>query len=154
MLKRLFLSVLLVVLGSSFCTGADPDAILGTWNTSDMDGKIEIYKCGNAYCGKIVHLKKPNFPKDDDSGMAGLPKVDRNNPIPEMRDRPLLGLILIEGFHYSGNNTYEGGKIYNPEDGREYKAKITLQENNRLLLRGFIGIPLIGRTETWTRAKG
>ena len=144
-------TMLAVMLVTSLVYGADADSILGSWNTADRNAKIEIYKCGPEYCGRISYLKEPNFSPRDKGGMAGLPRVDRNNPEPQLRLRPLLGLSLIEGFHYAGNNTWKGGRIYNPEDGRKYKAKITLSQGNRLKLRGFVGMSLLGRTETWTR---
>jgi uncharacterized protein (DUF2147 family) len=144
-------AMLAVMFVASLVYGADADSILGSWNTADKDAKIEIYQCGPEYCGRISYLKEPNYSSKDKGGMAGLPRVDRRNPDPHLRIRPLLGLRLIEGFHYAGDNTWEGGRIYNPDDGRKYKAKITLSKGNRLLLRGFVGISLLGRTETWTR---
>jgi uncharacterized protein (DUF2147 family) len=144
-------TMLAVMLITSLVYAADADSILGSWNTANMDAKIEIYKCDLEYCGRISYLREPNFPPKDKGGMAGLPRVDRNNPEAEFRIRPLLGLRLIEGFYYAGNNTWKGGRIYNPEDGRKYKAKITLSQDNRLKLRGFVGVSLLGRTETWTR---
>lgn len=134
--------------------GADADAIVGLWNTSENDARIEIYRCGAQYCGRISHLEEPNYPPDDEGGMAGLPVVDRNNPDPELRTRPLIGLRLMEGFRYMGHNTWEGGRIYNPEDGRMYKAKISLAGSERMMLRGYWGISLLGRTETWVRSVG
>jgi uncharacterized protein (DUF2147 family) len=144
-------TMLAVMFITSLVYAADADSILGLWNTADKDAKIEIYQCGLEYCGRISYLKEPNFPAKDKDGMAGLTRVDRNNPEPQLRLRPLLGLRLLEGFHYAGNNTWKGGRIYNPEDGRKYKAKITLSQGDRLRLRGFVGVSLLGRTETWTR---
>ncbi len=132
--------------------GAEADAIVGLWNTAENDARIEIYKCGTQYCGKISYLQEPNYPPDDKGGMAGLPLVDRNNPNPELRQRPLVGLKFMEGFRYKGDHTWEGGRIYNAEDGKIYHAKIKLAEGNRLMLRGYWGISLLGRTETWVRS--
>ena len=134
--------------------GADADAIIGLWNTAENDARIEIYQCGTEYCGRISYLEEPNYPPDDKEGMAGLPMVDRNNPNPELRNRPLIGLRFMAGFRYLGTNTWDGGQIYNAENGKMYKAKISLADNNRLMLRGFWGISLLGRTETWVRSIG
>jgi uncharacterized protein (DUF2147 family) len=131
--------------------GADGDAIVGIWNTMDNDARVEIYRCGSEYRGRISYLEEAIYPADDDLGMAGLPKVDRHNPDPALRHRPLLGLTFLEGFHYEGNGIWENGRIYNPENGKVYKARISLTAGNRLLLRGYWGVSLLGRTETWMR---
>jgi uncharacterized protein (DUF2147 family) len=136
---------------ASFTFAADEDKILGLWDTPENDCKIEIFRCGNKYCGRIAWLKEPYYPADDDGGMAGKPIVDRENPNPDLRTRPLLGLQILEGFIYIGKNVWEKGIIYNPEVGKIYKCKLTLSAPNRLEVRGFIGIPLLGGTSIWTR---
>jgi uncharacterized protein (DUF2147 family) len=132
--------------------GGDAEGIVGVWNTSENDARIEIYRCGAEYCGKISYLQDPNYPADDKEGMAGLPLMDRYNPDPALRKRPLVGLSFMEGFRYLGHNTWDGGRIYNPENGKKYKATISLADSNRLMLRGYWGISLLGRTETWVRS--
>jgi uncharacterized protein (DUF2147 family) len=143
----LFMSLILT---ASSAFGADEDQILGIWNTAGST-RTEIFKCGENYCGKIVELKEPNFPADDKRGMAGQPKVDRNNPDPDLKTRPVLGLQMLEGFTYSGGNVWKGGRIYDPNNGKLYKCKMTLTAPNQLGVRGYIGISWIGRTEIWTR---
>jgi uncharacterized protein (DUF2147 family) len=147
---RLLLTAALLALPITVL-GADADAIIGLWNTSDNDARIEIYRCGTAYCGRISEIDEPRYPVDDEKGMAGLPRVDRNNPDPRLRNRPLVGLMLLEGFRWTGNNSWEGGRIYSPENGKRYKALIGLTDKRHLLLRGYVGISLLGRTETWVR---
>jgi uncharacterized protein (DUF2147 family) len=146
-------SVLLstILLLVSFAFAADEDKILGLWNTPENDCKIEIYKCGNKYCGRIAWLKEPLYPADDDGGMADKPIVDRENPSPDLWARPLIGLQLMEGFTYIGKNVWEKGTIYNPDNGKTYKCKMTLSAPDRLEVRGFIGISLFGGTSIWTR---
>ncbi len=130
-----------------------PDAVLGKWWNEEKDAQVEIYSCEGKYCGKIVMLKEPNYPADDPKGMAGKPKVDRENPEADMRGRPLLGMNLVWGFTPAGENVWEGGLIYNPREGKTYKCKLTLESPDRLKVRGFIGISLIGKTNVWTRVK-
>jgi uncharacterized protein (DUF2147 family) len=144
----LLLTFLLLV---SIAFAADEDRILGLWNTPGNDCKIEIFKNGRKYCGRIVWLKEPLFPADDDGGMAGRPVVDRENPNPSLRSRPLIGLQLIEGFTYIGKNVWEKGTVYDPDKGQTYRCKMTLYDPNHLEVRGFIGIPLLGGTSIWTR---
>jgi uncharacterized protein (DUF2147 family) len=132
--------------------GADADAIVGLWDTQDKDAKIEIFKCDLEYCGRIAHLEEPTYSPDEMGGMADRPKVDRFNPDPALRKRPLVGLRFMEGFRYKGGNTWDGGRIYNPENGKFYKARISLRDGRRLMLRGYWGISLLGRTEVWVRS--
>jgi uncharacterized protein (DUF2147 family) len=150
-----FLVLVLVILASPCAVlGAEADAIVGIWNTADNDAKIEIFQCGDTYCGRIFYLEEPTYPAGDKGGMAGLPKVDRYNPNPELRQRPLVSLTFLEGFRFLGDNTWDSGRIYNPEDGKIYKARISLADRNHVLLRGYWGISLLGHTETWVRSSG
>lgn len=131
--------------------GADADAILGLWSLTDRKAQFEIYKCGSEYCGKISYLSEPNYPSTEKLGFAGLPIMDLQNPDPALRGRSLLGLPLLEGFRYVGGDTWEGGRIYNPEDGKKYRCKLWLDGENQLKVRGYLGFSLFGRTETWVR---
>ncbi len=155
--KTLFLSFLALTLftgAPALLSAANPDAILGVWMTSDEDARIEIYRCGEHYFGKIKHLDDPYYPSSDERGMGGQPRVDRNNPDPELRNRPMVGLTFIKDFRYTGENSWEGGRIYNPDNGKFYRARISLADKDHLLLRGYLGISLLGRTETWVRWTG
>ena len=102
-------------------------------------------------CTLVVSLKESNWPPGGEQGRGGQPKNDRNNPDPKLRDRPIVGLEFMHGFTYSGKKRWENGKVYDPENGKTYKCKLTLVSTNRLDVRGFIGISLIGRTEVWAR---
>jgi uncharacterized protein (DUF2147 family) len=149
-----FTSMLLLIIllvPRAFGNSTNGDAILGSWSTMDREARFDLYKCGSEYCGKISYLQEPNYPPAEKQGLAGLPKTDRNNPDPQLRGRHLLGLPLLEGFRYAGGNSWEGGRIYNPEDGRKYRCRLWLDEENRLKLRGYVGLSLLGKTETWIR---
>ncbi len=129
------------------------DDILGSWFNQDKDAKIEIFKCGNDYCGKIVWLKEPVYPAGSKEGAPGTPKIDNKNPDAARQKTPLIGLQIVNGLQFSGDNLWKNGKIYDPDSGKTYSAKATLTSHDQLDLRGFIGVSLIGRTEKWTRAK-
>ena len=60
---------------------------------------------------------------------------------------------ILSGFTHSGGNLWEGGQIYDPQEGKTYKCKMTLETSDHLKVRGFIGISLIGRTNDWARVK-
>ena len=115
--------------------------------TGSKKGHVQIYKQGDKYFGKIIWLKEPN----DEA--TGKPKLDKNNPDAAKKSRPILGMINLNNFAYDGDNVWEGGKIYDPENGKEYSCKMKLVSANQLDVRGFIGVSLIGRTDNWTRVK-
>ncbi len=146
------LSMLFVFIMATSSHAADSDAVLGVWDTEKKDARIEIYKCGGKYCGRIVWMKEPNYTAYDKAGRIGKPIVDDKNPNPEVRNRPVLGLTIMKDFAYAGENHWEDGKVYDPETGKTYSATMTLASPRRLHLRGYILFSLFGRTSTWTRA--
>jgi len=145
----LIAGVILLVSTSIFAEGADD--ILGVWDNQEKDAKIEIFKCGQKYCGKIVWLKEPNYPAGSNEGPPGTPRLDNNNPDPALRTRPVIGLRIIHDFVYTEGGLWKGGKVYDPKNGKTYSGKMTLVSHGQLNLRGFIGISIIGRTAIWTR---
>lgn len=121
----------------------NPDAIVGVWLNSTGKGQIQIYKQGNKYYGKLIWLKEPNDEK-------GKPRLDANNPNDELKTKPLLGLIILRDFKHD-DDEWKGGRIYDPQNGKDYKCFMKLKDNKTLNVRGYIGISLLGRTEVWTR---
>lgn len=145
MLLYLFL---LLTAGTSFAAG--PGSVLGVWKTEGEKSHVEISRCGDTLCGRIVWLKEPLYTKDAD-GPVGKPKTDRNNPNPAKQSLPIVGLKIMDGFVPDGEARWEKGTIYDPENGRTYRCKMKLVSPDRLEVRGFIGISLVGRTTTWVR---
>jgi uncharacterized protein (DUF2147 family) len=143
MKKLFFITALFLLSSASSSFAQSPDAILGQWITEGEKSYVEIYKCEQLYCGKIVWLKNP---KDEE----GREKVDKKNPDESLRNRKLLGLPILWSFRHNGENLWENGKIYDPQDGKTYSCKMTL-EGEKLKVRGFIGFSLLGRTAVWTR---
>jgi uncharacterized protein (DUF2147 family) len=125
----------------------NPDAVLGTWLNGTKRGHVQIYKQGDKYFGKLIWLKEPNDPA------TNKPKLDAKNPDAKLQSRPLINLNIMTGFEFDGGNVWDEGKIYNPEDGKTYSCKMTLKDANTLDVRGYVGISLIGKTQTWTRIK-
>ena len=141
------LILLLSILLSAASVSAPPsaDAIVGVWANGSGKGHIQIYKTGNKYNGKIVWLKEPN-------GKDGQPKIDRHNPDPSKRARPVMGMVMLRNFVFD-DGEWTDGYIYNPQDGKEYKAYIKMNNSNEIAVRGYMGISLIGKTDTWTRVR-
>jgi uncharacterized protein (DUF2147 family) len=123
----------------------DPDDIIGVWKTGTGKGMVKIYKEGDIYYGKIVWLLTPNDPK------TNKPQLDAKNEDASLRTRPILGMINLKGFKSNGKNSWSGGLIYNPEDGKEYKCVMTLKSDGTLNVRGYVGIKMFGKTQTWTK---
>ena len=121
------------------------DRLLGVWEPSNGRARVKIEKIGVKYYGKIVWLKEPNDPE------TGKPKVDKNHPDEASKTRAILGLVNIWGFNYKGENVWDEGNIYDPKNGNTYSCTVKLQNANSLEVRGYIGVSIIGRTDTWTR---
>ena len=143
---RLQIPLLLILLLTplTFSQDRDTGGILGQWLTAGGESRVEVYRCDSTtYCGKIVWLRDPL--KD------GKPVIDDKNPEDSLKSRPVLGLQILRGFTYAGDRLWSGGKIYDPKSGNDYSAKMTLVDEQNLDLRGYVVIPLFGRTEKWTR---
>jgi uncharacterized protein (DUF2147 family) len=152
MMNKLIMHVLMsLILLSPIAVYAGADDILGVWDNQEKNAKIELFKCGENYCGKIVWLKEPNYPEGSEEGVPGTPKLDNKNSDPDLRKTPRLGLAIVRDFVHAGGNKWVDGKVYDPKNGKTYSGKMTLVAPNQLEMRGFIGISLLGRTATWTR---
>ena len=123
---------------------AESDKIVGVWEVGSGKARVKITKYGDKFGGKIVWLKEPTYPD-------GTKKVDKNNPDETKRTTPLLGYNNLLGFSYKGKSEYDGGTIYDPENGSVYNCNISLQDDNTIEVRGYIGVSLFGRTDTWKR---
>ena len=132
------------------------DAVTGKWLTEPGDkggrARVEVRKEGSRYVGRIVWLEEPNF---EDGPHKGQAKMDLENPDNSLRERPIIGLAILSGMTYEGDGTWGGGTIYDPANGKTYKAKMSLDSNGDATLdvRGFIGVSLFGRTTTWKRVE-
>ena len=94
-------------------------------------------------CGKIVWLKEPL--------RNGKPKLDDNNPEEKLRSRPIQGMVFMKDFNYDENNKWDDGTIYDPKSGKTYSCYMKVLSKDKMEVKGYIGISLIGRTQTWTR---
>lgn len=143
MKKLILLSFILAFSARLFSqTPITADAIKGIWASNLEKGHVEITRDGDKYNGRIIWLKVPAYPD-------GTPKVDKNNPDKEKRDAPLVGLLVLKDLVFVKDH-WENGSIYDPESGKTYSCRITLKDN-KLDLRGYMGVSQIGRTQTWTK---
>ncbi len=120
------------------------DDIVGVWLTAGKEpAKIQIFKSGEKYFGKITWL---TYPEEN-----GKPRIDNNNPDRTKRNNQIIGLVILNGFQFDGKEEWEDGRIYDPENGKTYSCYLSLKDRITLNVRGYVGISLFGRTETWTR---
>jgi uncharacterized protein (DUF2147 family) len=129
-----------VGLFASHALGAGRSAIPieGTWLTEDYGGVIDIEPCGSRYCGRIV----------------GLAAAATGNPLPkDVNGNSRCGLEIIQGLAETGAGEWTGN-ITNPDDGQIYNARLSVDDRGRLHLRGYVLVPLLGETQTWTRYGG
>jgi uncharacterized protein (DUF2147 family) len=135
---RQLIFIILITISFTAFGQPKPDAIVGEWLTAAKDGKVQIYKSGNKFFGKISWGNRPNG-------------KDTNNPDPKLRDQNLIGLVILKDFSFNGKDKWEDGTIYDPNNGKTYSCVIRLKDEKTLEVRGYIGISLLGRTEVWTR---
>lgn len=145
-MKKVISSILMLFIGFSMAIadGNEADKILGTWLVGSGKAHIKITKYGDKYQGKIVWLKEPKNEKGEN-------KVDKNNPDATKRKTPLLGITNMIGFRYVGDKQWQHGTIYDAESGKTYSCNIKMLDESILEVRGFVGVSLFGRTDTWKR---
>jgi uncharacterized protein (DUF2147 family) len=138
------LAALLSVLLPTLTFGADDAASpLGFWKNDEAT--FEIFADQGKVGGKIIAMREPRTPEGKD-------KTDIHNPDPSKRERPIIGLVFMSGFTQKSSTRWETGKIYDPKTGNTYSCFLALDGPEKIKMRGFLGISLIGRTEVWTRA--
>ena len=133
----------LAILLFTATSGADQADAVGRWLSGNVDVWIDVRIEGNRLFGVTAGI--PNIRTGEP------PRLDDLNPDPALRSRSLNGLEILSGLKYAGNNKWTGGTIYNPDSGKTYRCNATLVDRNTLKLRGYIGFPLFGRSDTWTR---
>jgi uncharacterized protein (DUF2147 family) len=140
-MKKLF-STLLFAFSGLFMYAQTADALVGTYLKADGKSKVEFFKSGETYSGKVVWLKEPN----DDKGN---PKKDPKNPDKSLRERPLMGMITITGLKYDGEGKYVEGKAYRPAEGDEVKFRVKVNGDGTVSVTGSkYGF---SKTETWKK---
>jgi len=129
---------------AAFAQAASP---VGTWKTIDDEtGKpkalVRITDEGGVLTGKIEKLFRP---ADQDQNPKCVKCSDAR------KDQPIIGMTILSGLKKEGND-YTGGQILDPSNGKTYKSKASLADNgSKLEVRGYVGAPMFGRTQTWQR---
>ena len=140
-MKTYFILGFLLISQSSFS-----QTILGKWTTIDDEtgnkkAVVEVFEEQGKFFGKIIEILEPEKRKQKCTKCEGGDK-----------DKPILGLTIIKGLIKNGSS-YEGGEITDPKNGKIYRCKISLEGKDKLIVRGYLGISLFGRSQTWVRQK-
>ena len=133
-------ALLMLVIQSRFASSEVPD---GTWLFANRVA-VQVFECSGLACGRIVWLLRPRTPD-------GHPDVDRLNPDPALRQRPLCGLTIIWGLRPDGAGRWSNGSLYDPQDGNTYDVTAERIAPDKLSARVYRSVPLLGRTEILIR---
>lgn len=133
-----FFAVAALLLTRTLCV-ADT-GVVGTWRGPE-NSVISIAPCGGSLCAQVLS-----------TGDETAARVDTNNPDAALRTRPLCGLQIGQGFHGNDPNKAEGGRLYDPRSGKTYKGSM-ISQGDVLLLRGYVGVSMFGRTARWSRVQ-
>jgi uncharacterized protein (DUF2147 family) len=134
--------VLMLVLTLPFSALADRDNVTGYWATTDSI--FEIYRQDDTLLGQVRALREPAYSANEDPDRAGESRMDLNNPDTDLQSRKIIGLHMFSEYEYKGGQWQ--GKIYDPESGNTYQSKMTISKDGLLEIRGYIGLPMFGRT--------
>lgn len=122
----------------------------GVWLHDNERIRVEIAPCderrSEPLCGKIVWLENP-----DDEG--GGPRLDTENPDQAQRGQLVIGTTVLRGLVRSGPGLWTDGTIYNPDDGKTYRARVTVVDPSTVHVRVYVLLPLFGETKVWTRVE-
>ena len=149
--KRTIVFTIFLLAATEFSVAQNPaDRILGTYYviepSSKEESKVQIYKTDKGtYFGKVIWMKNPNMPD-------GTPKRDIKNPDPSLRNTRGDQIVLVKNFTYnSKTGEWVNGEIYNPVEGKTYKCKMAFESDTKLKVRGYIGVPALGRSMYWKK---
>jgi len=116
---------------------------VGHWQVVNSDGspggKVDTYLTDGKLFGRVTEVRPGRTPKDVCDKCSG-----------EYKNELILGMVIMRNFHPEGDDWVDG-TVVDPENGKEYKGKIWAVSKDSLKMRGYVGISLLGRTETWTR---
>jgi len=143
MKKSVIYSVLFVFAG---IISMQAQSVIGKWKTIDDEtgaakSIVEIYQNNGKVYGKVVQVLE----KGKEDKVCEECKGDKKN-------KPIKGMVIIDGLS-KNDDEWDGGKILDPKSGKEYKCVISLENENKLKVRGYVGFSLLGRTQYWTRVK-
>ena len=140
--STLLISLLLLLTGFDYII--PKERLVGMWEAEDRDLQIEIFEDGGAFSGRMTYFKCTS-----DEIMRT--SKDIENPNKALRSRNLLGLTLVTKLNYQGENVWDDGKIYDPNSGNTFEARIHLIDENTAIVRGYWKYRWLGRSMKFKR---
>ena len=148
-MNRTISSLLTLTAGALLSTSVFAASLNGTqWQTVDEKTNekkaiVLLTETNGQLSGKIIKVLNPADAKEKCTKCKGA-----------LKNKPIQGLNFLTGFKADGGNEWTDGKLVDPESGKVYSGKIKLSNNGQSLdLRGYVGVPMFGRSQTWTRIK-
>lgn len=140
-MKKILLTLVFIV--AATVTGVAQD-VIGKWKTIDDDtgeakSIVEVYQKDGKIYGKVIEILNP---AKKDATCKDCPG--------DAKGKPIQGLVILKDLKKDGKE-YSGGTIMDPNSGKVYKCYISLEEPNKLKVRGYVGFALLGRTQYWQR---
>lgn len=145
-------AVVLLAAAAGYAGAQQPaPSAAGLWKTIDDNSKAEksyvrITESGGVYSARIEKLLDPNTPKD----------ITCTECTDERKGQPVLGMVIMKGVKREADDPtrYDGGEILDPNNGKTYRVRLRVTDGGtKLDVRGYIGTPLLGRTQTWIRVE-
>ncbi|WP_348813802.1 DUF2147 domain-containing protein [Flavobacterium maritimum] len=133
--------LLIVTFSNQLFAQTNENEIISKWESDKKDVILEVFKKGDKYYGRYLWGKE--IVQND----GKTSKKDTENPDPKLRSRNVIGITSLTGLTWNGKE-YVDGKIYNAPSGDTYSCKLWIKKN-KLYLRGFLGISLLGQTATF-----
>lgn len=143
------LSACLIAFTLSSVYAQSPDPAIGVWKTIDDKTNqpaslIKIEQVNGVLEGTIIKT----FPRPNET-----PLVNCNLCKDDRKDKPIVGMKIMTDLKQDQAGVWSGGKILDPKDGEVYKVKIATEDGKKMDVRGYIGVPLLGRTQVWYKAE-
>ena len=144
-MQRIVLPIMALIMTVPVLAKANDDKVIGTWLNQDETAHVRIFKATNGnYYGKIEWLKnKPD-------------RLDVNNPDESKQSEPLMGLMILKGFSYDAEKEqWNGGTIYDPDNGKTYDCYMWFGDDPNLLsIKGYVlGMKFVGRETKWKKVE-
>jgi len=155
-MKKYFFNSLLMALvwlltGIAYAqnSSSPADRICGQWMSSEKNLLVTVYRDGATYKGKMTWFKS------EDNSKTMEEWTDKHNPDLKLRNRKLLGLVVLTSLAYDArSHTWEGGRIYESRSGKTWDAAVTLLNDEQMKVTGYWHFKFIGRAMSFHKVAG
>ncbi|SFB11628.1 DUF2147 domain-containing protein [Algoriphagus aquimarinus] len=136
--------IFFLLLGAGNVHAQSKSKIVGVWFNTDKTAQIEIMENNDEMIGKLIWIQR------EEGDLEAF--TDTVNSDSSLRERPLMGLTILEGLKYK-DGIWSDGKIYDPKSGITYTCDLQLKKKDILEIKGYLGDSWVSRTVEWNRVK-